>query len=117
MLVAPLYARHKGEQKDEDEWSIPWILRFCYLIRALKYIFPIIIALIGVIDFFITWKYIDIVPLFYVPVFTTTIKSSFLVFFLYAVIYFIVLVFDLAPILCKGSDPKIKSLMFLMNQY
>eukprot|EP01084_Bolivina_argentea_P087654 158309_1 len=116
MLVAPLYARHKGGSRktDKDQWSIPLILRFCYLIRALKYIFPLCLVLIGIIDFFVTWKYGQLLPLFWSSVFTSEIKSCLIVFVLYGALYFIILSCDCAPIIIQSQDPKIKCLIFFM---
>eukprot|EP01083_Nonionella_stella_P163250 536620_1 len=116
MLVAPLYARHKGasRQLDEDQWSIPWILRFCYLIRALKYIFPMSLAGIGVIDFFVTWKYCSLLPLFWSPLFNTELKACLVVFCSYIVVYLLIITLDIAPALITSKDPKMKCLLGLM---
>ena len=116
MLVAPLYARHKSRDysAEEDEWSIPWILRFCKLIVAMKYICPISLAVIGFIDFFVTWKYCGIFPLWSASVFGTGISGCFLVFVAYAALYFLLVVCDVPLMLFTTSDPNIKCLLFLM---
>jgi len=116
MLVAPLYARHKGQPRNEveEEWSIPWILRFCYLIRALKYIFPICLAVIGFIDFFVTWKYCAVFPIFSTSVFETELSGCFLVFAVYGVLYLILLAFDVSPVLFSGT-PTVKCMLFLVT--